>query len=621
MRNLLIPATALSVRTKNLLLRNGMSTVGQFDGLSEEDLLQGDQIGPTAVKEIVDYLKSIGVVMVMESVQENNAQEIDLPSHLIDVPVSDLAVDRKTVDTLAEHNCRTLGGLFRPNATHALGPARWTQVFGLVDLLRGLPVGKLAEMSWGEQLGRPSVPRLSSELLKEIASATTFDEEVEALCADLSDRDRSLVLARLRYRSDRKPTLDQLGARIGVSRERVRQIVTRRMKVLSNSGLRLPIGSRVVREIDVAGGAISAAALAARFADDAIVTDELSLGPLGELSDIGLVPKIIWAPKARAWVGVEGYGTWIETGQLDEVLHRLKDKARGEFRRIGAVKESTLEELSPLGPGHAATLAIPDGAKLSRVLGYVIPVPPKDSAMIRQARKVLAVTTPLSVDELHSGLLRHPRLDPVPPRDVVEFILEQHLGFEIMLGRARLTAKPRRSAILSRSERALVKLLEENQGVMLFQDMVDGMRKRGFSEAMTTVLTRSPILSRVSTAVYALRGRTISNQLLSARRKSRMDSRSANVVSWEWEGPERFIVTYRVSRFNLSGVFSLPSAFSTQREEWRCRLPTGETVPVTIRDQHLWGIYRWMRIAEVQAGDYLIATFYPAQALVEIDLS
>ena len=56
--------------------------------------------------------------------------------------------------------------------------------------------------------------------------------------------------------------------------------------------------------------------------------------------------------------------------------------------------------------------------------------------------------------------------------------------------------------------------------------MIDGMKQRGFSQPMTSVLTRSPILTRVARAVYALRGRHVPNQLLSARRSERIDSRS-----------------------------------------------------------------------------------------------
>ena len=556
-----------------------------------------------------------------EWVSEDDAPRVDiLPSHLVDVPISDLALDRRTVEALAQQGCHTLGDLSGTKPNRVLTPSRLTKLVELVDLLRAIPVEKLVEMGWGEERGRVTVPRLSSELIETIASAETLDEEVKALCAGLSDRNRSLVLARLRYRSDRQPTLDELGERIGVTRERVRQIVAGRMKVLVESGLRLPIGSRVVREIDLAGGAISPAALATRLADERIVTDELSLCSLGELSDAGLIPKIRWIPDLLAWIGVENYIAWVKTGQLDDMLDRLKTIARKDLRRVGAVQESALEISSPVDPGRAAALVASRGSKFERILGYLILVPPTNATLVHQARKVLTVTSPMSIFELHSGLRRNPKLSPVPPRDVVEFILEQHPGFEVDRGRARLTVQLPRSEVLSKSERALVELLEESQDVLLLQDMVVGMKKRGFSEAMTSVLTRSPILTRVSTAVYALRGRKVPSHLISARRKSRIDSRSTNVVTSGWEGPQRFVVTYRLSRFNLNSVLSLPSAFSTKLEQWRGRLPTGEEVAVTIRDQNFWGIYRWLRTAGAQEGDYLVATFYPELALVEFDL-
>ncbi len=616
-----IAGTDLSSRTRNLLLRNRLRTVGALDGLSTADLLRIDQIGPGTVTEIVDFLRRLGAITATQEVVTDYKPTVsDVPSYLARVPTSSLALDKGALEALYQQGCHTLGDLSDCDLSGVLSPTRLAKLRELVDVLGTIPMEKLVEMSWETKQDDICVPALSAELLLSIASARTLDEEVQALCANLGARNRDLVLARLRYRSAEQFTFEELGERTGITRERVRQIVTRHLKKLAESGLRLPIGSRVVREIDLAGGIASATVLVERLSVGEVLRDDLSVSPLSVLSKVGLIPKISWDPETRVWIGVEGRSAWVETGQLSEALKRLKGKARAELRRVGAVKESALEELSPFSAGHAATLIAPRGSSLDRVLGYLVPKPSPDSSLVRQARKVLAVTAPLPIVQLHSGLLRNPRLDPVPPRDVVEFVLRQHSGFEVTAGRARLRGKPLQAEILSESEHALVELIEEHQGVILLQDMVDGMKRRGFSEPMASVLTRSPILTRVATAVYALRGRRVPNQLLSERRNEWLGSRSTNIITSGWEGPGRFIVTYRVSRFNLSGVFAFPSALSTQREEWRCSLPTGEVVPVTIRGNSFWGTYRQLRNAGVREGDYLVATFYPEQTLVEFDL-
>ncbi|WP_419939649.1 sigma factor-like helix-turn-helix DNA-binding protein [Candidatus Palauibacter sp.] len=521
-----IIATDLSARTRNLLFRNGLRTIGELDGLSTADLLWLDQIGPRAATEIVDYFRHLATIgATRETFQGDTPTIAGLPPHLAPVPISSLALNRVTVAVLDQWGCHTLGDLRDWDLARVLSPAQLAKLGGLVDVLRTIPMDKLAEMSWAEP-GGVGVPALGAELLRSIASAKTLDEEVAALCANLGDRNRELVLARLRYRSERRPTLDELAEAAGVSRERVRQIVTGHLRRLATSGLRLPIASRVVREIDLAGGIASTAVLVERLSAEGILPDRLSVSPLAELSDAGLVPQTGWDPEIRVWVGVEGHSAWIETGRLGDVVGRLKGKVRDDLRRVGAVNEPALEKLSPFDAGHAATLVTLRGKSYSRVLGYLVPKPSSDSSMVRRVRKMLAVTTPLPMVELHSGLLRSPGLDPVPPRDVVESVLKQHPGFEVAGGLARLSGKPPRSEVLSKSERALVEVIEEHQGIILLREMVDGMKMRGLSQAMTATLTRSPILSRVSTAVYALRGRRVPDHLLSARRKEWLDSRS-----------------------------------------------------------------------------------------------
>lgn len=519
-QNLPIAGTDLSTRTRNVLVRrNQLRTVGALDGLSTADLLLLNQVGPETVTEIVGYLRGLGAVTAsQERAPDDNPTVADLPSHLVRVPISSLALDRWTVQGLDTWGCHTLGDLLGCDLTLVLSHARVARLSELVAVLRTIPREKLAEMRWGTEPAEVGVPALGAELLRSIASAKTLDGEVEALCANLRDRNRDLVLARLRHRSHEWSTFEELGRRNGISRERVRQIVNGHLARLAGSGLRLPIGSRVVREIDLAGGIASTAALVERLSVEGVLTDRLSVNPLRELSDAGLVPKIGWDSETRVWVGAEGRAAWIETGRLSDVRRRLKGKARDDIRRVGAVRESALEDLSPFDPGRASTLVAPHGTSLRRVLGYLVPEPSPNSSIVRQARKVLAVTTPLSIVELHSGLLRNRRLGAVPPREVVEIVLKQHPAFEVAGGRARLRGKPLRTEILSKSECALVELLEEHDGVIRLKDMVDGMERRGFSQPMASVLTRSPIVTRVARAVYALRGRHVPNQPLPARR-------------------------------------------------------------------------------------------------------
>ena len=96
-QNMPIAATDLSARTRNLLLRNSLRTLGALDGLSTAYLLLLDRMGPKTVTEIVGYLRCLGTgTAIQETARDYKPIIADLPSHLVHVRISRLALDRRT---------------------------------------------------------------------------------------------------------------------------------------------------------------------------------------------------------------------------------------------------------------------------------------------------------------------------------------------------------------------------------------------------------------------------------------------------------------------------------------------------------------------------------------------
>jgi len=139
--------------------------------------------------------------------------------------------------------------------------------------------------------------------------------------------------------------------------------------------------------------------------------------------------------------------------------------------------------------------------------GYLLP---------RIAAKMLAVLGPLTLDQVRSGLRRYresklrQRLK-VPPRPILRRVLQA--------GGMRV---PEHSDVvdlvevpfhvtLSAGEAALVDALRNN-GVLTLHEVVSAIKERGLSEALGRyLLTSSPLITRITYGLYALRGRRVTH--------------------------------------------------------------------------------------------------------------
>ena len=81
---------------------------------------------------------------------------------------------------------------------------------------------------------------VDATILCAVALAESAEEEIYGLVLGPPFRDSLLLLRRWGLLSWPRPTLDALASTEGLTRERVRQILTRHEVMLSDSGLRLP---------------------------------------------------------------------------------------------------------------------------------------------------------------------------------------------------------------------------------------------------------------------------------------------------------------------------------------------------------------------------------------------
>src|SRR5207245_2349538 len=106
------------------------------------------------------------------------------------------------------------------------------------------------------------------------------------------------------------PTLEQIGARLRITRERVRQVVTAHELRLRDSGLKLPIASVIVGVLESHGGALSTVQLLEAATEAGIHADSDSLRAIPSLSELNLVEHVQHADDFDLWLSAKGATSW-----------------------------------------------------------------------------------------------------------------------------------------------------------------------------------------------------------------------------------------------------------------------------------------------------------------------
>ena len=268
-----VESLPLSTGAKNALLRAGFTTLEDLDGLSANDLLVFSLIGSKRALEIYLAARWVAednakqapdgpptVAKAGDSTQEN--YWLTVPPHLEEASIDSVNVRPSMHSALLDLGCGTLGDLEGITREDLLS-LRGVREKGLDELeselryFSAILPPSLARVCPHNGSGPLILPRVPRVVLDNVLRARSLGDEILALVADLSKRNAQLFLRRISLEEDRRPTLDELGREFGITRERVRQLNVARSQMLRESGLRLPLASSVVEEIDEAEGMLA----------------------------------------------------------------------------------------------------------------------------------------------------------------------------------------------------------------------------------------------------------------------------------------------------------------------------------------------------------------------------
>ena len=98
------------------------------------------------------------------------------------------------------------------------------------DLSLSTAVGEEGTLELGDVLEQGSVPSVELELIR-----SSFEEQVRAMVSQLDDKEREVIKLRFGLDGEDPRTLQEIGAALGLSRERIRQIESKAKEKLRRS--------------------------------------------------------------------------------------------------------------------------------------------------------------------------------------------------------------------------------------------------------------------------------------------------------------------------------------------------------------------------------------------------
>jgi hypothetical protein len=537
------------------------------------------------------------------------------PLAVLDLPIRlENALKRCGVQVLGELQSKTADELL---STAGIGVKGVRQIQNAIHLMTVPNIDKLVER---DRSGRSLLPHVSGRMLLAIANAQTLADEIEALFLGLPERNVAMVRQRWASSSDGEPTLESIGQRNGISRERVRQIVGKRRSLVESSNLRLPIAAGVVQLVEESGGAMSTADLIRELKAKNIRVTTRELAVLQTLSEMGITGgRLMYSIPHRLWVSDSGIRKWLDTHKLDEVNQAIRASVRKILKRSGAIRRSDLGSLSPFGLTYALGVALRGKSRALRVGEYVIPIPSLDTSLTRSVEKMLSLTPRLTISDIHAGLRQTIRLE-VPPIEVLLAELENHPAFVVNGEHVSATTQRNWKEVLSPSEQVIVEAMDSAGGLLLYTEFTDAVQRAGFSHAMAVVLLRQPFVVRRAVAIYGLRGRSLDSSLMRRKLRERKAARRNEVVRVRRLNADAVEVQFTVTRFSMQGVFALPKEIRRLAiPRWRGVFAGGRERSLQAKNGFIWNVSRGLRDVNAQLGDVVVATFYLAEARVEFN--
>ena len=482
-------------------------------------------------------------------------------------------------------------------------------------------VGELVQQVLKRRVDPPDPFRLQQQMgevhrtVEELSQLNLEEELLQIFSPAASGRDRQIVAAYHGWDGDGGHTLEELGQKHGLSRERIRQVCVRAVRrqrrtkifapvldrALAFIAQRLPVPARRLREEFRAAGC-SRCGLSLETVQEA--AELLGREPgfeIVEVGDSGLAVRSGNAQFPRAIIqAAKRAALSFGATTVGEIAAEV---AKQCHKRVGeALIVETLETLS-------------DFQWLDRKQGWFQLESLPQYGLRSMIEKILAVAGQIEAARLREAMSRYRRTGrKVPPAGVLlEFC--RHLPGVRVQGKRILGDPPRDwRAVLSGVEASMVRVLMEHGPVLergTFEEhcIRDGMNRFSFN----AVVMCSPVISQLGRSVYGLLGTKVNRKTIESLAASRASAISARVL-WGFgqSGDGRPYLAYQLSKAAISGgVITVPSAMKEKLGgKFSLYVSDGSHVGTLVsKNGCAWGLGPVLRGHNAEPGDYLLIHF------------
>jgi len=547
------------------------------------------------------------------------------------VRASSLAVSRRAKNTFVRLDILFVGELVQSSRAVLLGVSSigLKTVAEIEAALRkdGLRLGtSLPDWSRGAALlaESNSKPQIRALITKraEQSGGKVPDQIDEALIyamrrVEKNSRNIAVTIRHLGWDGQKKQTLESIGERLSVTRERVRQIVSRTTRALRKANF---VPSAVERSIKLAERL--APALDTEVGQ-ALLDAGLTTKPFGAA---GLVSAAkVFFGRAQFTTVRSGAHTLILKRDTDTPITEITLRARRLVRARGCANTLDLADEfqesfgGPLSQSFITAMVSNNQSFewLDQENGWFWYRPRAGRAhnrLVNYIKRVLAVAPSAQLSEIRSALRRHYRTaNYAPPRVVLAAVCDR-VPFawrdgEIVVRREDAIDW---NTVLGPTETMLKNVLQTHGPILRREELLERCLALGMNENTFTLHSSySPILTRPAKGLYALAGTAVPAGTIEDIRRRSMAPK-LTVVDHGWIADGRIYAAWRLNKSALfSGILKMPKSMSSFAEgNYRLITIAGEQLGgIEVRGQTCWNLKRLFRRAGAETEDNLAIIF------------